>query len=305
MPLGGGWGIAVPAVAAIGAAHALGWLGWSRAIGLGGGAVAVALVGWIDDRVTLSARVRLLVQVSAASWLVGWLGGVESLDIGTRILALGSVGNALAVLAVVWCTNLYNFMDGIDGLAGTEALCVAAAGGALLLASGATGPGLVALVVAAAAAGFLVWNRPPARIFMGDAGSGLLGFTLAGLAFTGESAGAGPALAWLILLGVFVTDATVVLIRRIARGERWYSAHRGHMYQRLTQAGWSHGRVDRAVLVLNLVLIALAVPAWWRGDLLLPMLGAAVLLLAGALVAAERYVRTRPASEPAAAPPPG
>lgn len=248
-------------------AYLLGWLDRGPAWGLGVGGLAVAVVGWIDDRVGLSAGLRLVAQVAAASWLVALLGGVHSVDAGVMRLPLGPLGSALAVLSIVWSTNLYNFMDGIDGIAGVEAVCVASVGGALLLLSGANGLALVALVIAAASAGFLVWNRPPARIFMGDAGSGLLGFMLAGLAFAGEKEGA-PALIWVILLGAFVADATIVVARRMMRGEPWYTAHRSHLYQRLVQSGWSHGKVDGAVLGTNLVLSLLAAAAWrWRGFL--------------------------------------
>jgi Fuc2NAc and GlcNAc transferase len=262
-PLGGGWGIAVPTLGAVAVAWQMDWLARGAAIGLLGG-VGVALVGWIDDRVGLSARVRLLVQVLAACWLVGWLGGFDTIDLGTTRLALGMWGNAVAVLAVVWSTNLYNFMDGIDGIAGLEAVTVGLAGGVLLLAAASPGLAVVALAMAAASAGFLVWNRPPARIFMGDAGSGLLGFLIAGLALAADRAGAVPVPVWVMLLGAFVTDATIVLLGRMARGERWYSAHRGHLYQRLVQSGWSHGQVDSAVLVLNAVLVTLAVAASLR-----------------------------------------
>jgi Fuc2NAc and GlcNAc transferase len=293
MPLGGGWGIAAPVLAAIAMAEWLGWLDRDAALGLAGGGAAVAIVGWVDDRIGLSARTRLLVQVGAALWLVVWLGGFDGLDVGAGRAHLGRWGDSLAVLAIVWSTNLYNFMDGIDGIAGTEAVSVAGVGGVLLLLAGSSGLALVALVTAAASAGFLVWNRPPARIFMGDAGSGLLGFVLSGLAVAGEVSGAAPALVWVLLLGAFVGDATSVLLRRMARGERWYSAHRGHLYQRMVQAGWSHGDVDRALAGLNAVLALLGVAAWrWRW--MLPWaLGAGAVVIAVAFRAAGRNVSTR------------
>ena len=289
-PLGGGWGIATPALVSIALSTWLGWLDHDAALGLAGGGAAVAMVGWVDDRIGLSARTRLLVQAVGAIWLVVWLGGFTALDVGAARWPLGRWGDSLAVLAIVWSTNLYNFMDGIDGIAGTEAVCVAGAGGVLLLLAGSPGLALVALVTAGASAGFLVWNRPPARIFMGDAGSGLLGFLLAGLAIAGDVRGAAPALVWVLLLGAFVGDATSVLLRRMARGERWYSAHRGHLYQRMVQSGWSHGDVDRALVGLNVALAALAV-AGWRWRWLLPWaLAAGTIVLAAAFRAAARSV---------------
>ena len=268
-PLGGGWVLAVPVLAAIAAGRALGWLDPNMALGLGGGAAAMAVVGWIDDRMGVRPRYRLIVQGAAALWLITWVGGFDSLDLGFTRLPLGRLGNVIGVLGVVWCTNLYNFMDGIDGIAGLEAVSVATVGGILLLLGGSMGLAGIALATAAASAGFLLWNRPPARIFMGDAGSGLLGFLFAGLAIAGEAQHTVPVLVWVLLLGVFVADATIVLVSRMARGEEWYSAHRGHLYQRLVQAGWTHGRVDWAVGALNVGLAALAVSAWhWRQALL-------------------------------------
>ncbi|HEY2805128.1 MAG TPA: glycosyltransferase family 4 protein [Gemmatimonadales bacterium] len=303
VPLGGGWGIATPALAAVAMAWSAGLLDRAAAMGLLGGGAAVAIVGWIDDRVRLSARVRLLVQVAAAAWLVGWLGGYDSLDAGTARINLGAITNAIVVLTIVWCTNLYNFMDGIDGIAGMEAVFVGLAGGVFLLASGAIGLAVVALVVAAASGGFLVWNRSPARIFMGDAGAGLLGFLLAGLAACSEVERAVPALIWAVLLGTFIADATIVLCRRIARGERWYSAHRGHLYQRLVQSGWTHGQVDGVVAIINVVLVGLAAAAWrWRGAL--PMaLGVATLGLLVLYRAGDRYLARAGGDVTPAAPP--
>ena len=298
-PLGGGWGIAVPVLGAVALAGALGWLDRGTAIGVGGGALAVALVGWIDDRVGLSVGVRLLVQIAAAAWVLGWVGGFRSLDLGVAQVPLGPWGNALAVLAIVWCTNLYNFMDGIDGIAGAEAVSVASVGGALLLMEGANGLALVTLATAAASAGFLIWNRPPARIFMGDAGSALLGFLFAAIALAADGRGALPALVWVLLLGAFVGDATIVLLRRMARRERWYSGHRDHLYQRLVQSGWTHGRVDRALLVLNVVLSLLGMAAWrWRA-FLLPAVAMGSAVVAAAYVAAERRLSRTSGPEPA------
>lgn len=287
-PLGGGWGVVIPAIGALALACSVGWLDPAPALGLAGGGVLVALIGWIDDRVGLSASVRLLVHVAAASWLVGWLGGYDALDVGVARVTIGTSGNVLSVLAIVWCTNLYNFMDGIDGIAGLEAVCVGSVGGALLLMGGANGLGLIALVTAAASGGFLVWNRPPARIFMGDVGSGFLGFLFAGLALAGDQAKAVPALVWVLLLGVFASDATVALLRRMIRRERWYSAHRTHLYQRLIQAGWTHGQVDRALVNLNLVLALLGAAAWrWRGYLPSALLVGGIIMVV-TYVSAER-----------------
>jgi Fuc2NAc and GlcNAc transferase len=195
----------------------------------------------------------------------------------------------LAVLGIVWATNLYNFMDGIDGLAGAEAASVGLLGAALL-APWNPSLAVVAALVAGSAAGFLPLNWAPARIFMGDVGSGFLGFLFAALAVASEHAGALPALIWLLLLGVFFADATITLLRRFVRGDRWYAPHRSHAYQRAVQGGWSHAGVSGAVLGLN---AALGAMAWWitrEPGLLLPMLAAAGVIMAILYLLLERWI---------------
>lgn len=141
-----------------------------------------------------------------------------------------------------------------------------------MAASGAWGLASAAWGLAAASAGFLVFNWPPARIFMGDVGSGLLGYGFGVLAVASERMGALPIGVWMILLAVFVVDATATLIRRVVCGERWYEAHRSHAYQRAVQIGYSHRQVTTCVLALNslLALVAVgvwAVPSWLFGGL--------------------------------------
>ena len=283
VPRGGG--LAVVAVVL----GVIAWSGWrgaiapNVAIALMGGGSSVAFVGWLDDRSSLSSTLRLGVHTLAAVWTVAWLGGFPALTLGESTLAFGAVGSILAALAVVWSTNLFNFMDGIDGIAGMEALSVGLFGGLLLLARGAPGLGGVALATAGAALGFLCWNWSPARIFMGDVGSGFLGYLLAGLALASENAQALPALVWLILASAFVLDATVTLLRRVRRGY-WRDAHRTHAYQRAVQGGLSHAQVAALVGLINAVLgiIAIVVTARPAG-----VLGgvAAALVLVGAIYA--------------------
>lgn len=252
------------------------WVG----LALLGGGVAVAAVGWLDDRRGMPAGVRALVHVLAAGWAVWCLGGFPSLDLGVAVAPLGTAGSLLAVVGLAWLTNLYNFMDGIDGLAAGEAVGAGLVGGVLLAAAGATGLSLVALALAAAAGGFLVFNWPPAKIFMGDVGSGLLGYAFGVLALASERAGAVPLIVWMILLAVFIVDATATLIRRIVKGERWFEAHRSHAYQHAVQAGYSHRDVTVAVMGLNALLAVAATGVW-----LVPALFPAVLVVtAGGLV---------------------
>jgi Fuc2NAc and GlcNAc transferase len=224
-----------------------------------GGGVPLAFIGWLDDRRGVSRRTRALVHFAAAAWALWWLGGLPAVTFGAVEIRLPVIGSLLAAVGIVWWINLYNFMDGIDGLAGGQAVTVAAAAGVLILLGG-VGPDAAApaFLLAGAAAGFLALNWSPARIFMGDVGSGFLGFAFATLAIATENAGALPLLVWLLLSGVFLFDSTVTLLRRALRGERWYEAHRTHAYQRLVAAGHSHATVTIGVLVINAVLVIAA-----------------------------------------------
>jgi Fuc2NAc and GlcNAc transferase len=154
----------------------------------------------------------------------------------------------------VWALNLFNFMDGIDGIAASEAIFVALAG-TLLTSSFAPGSGVgfAALLFAAACGGFLLWNWPPASIFLGDVGSGYMGYVIVVLALSANRDNPVALWVWLILGGVFFVDATVTLVGRLLRGERVYQAHRSHAYQWLARRWESHGKVSTAVLVLNVV----------------------------------------------------
>jgi Fuc2NAc and GlcNAc transferase len=202
------------------------------------------------------------------------------------------------LVGIVWMTNLYNFMDGIDGLAGGEATIVCGFAGALIAASGQFGLALVAWLLAASSAGFLAWNWAPARLFMGDVGSGFIGFVIAVLAVASENARALTLLGWVTLSSIFVVDATATLVRRALHGEQWYSAHRLHAYQRAVQAGLSHRRVTTIVLLLDLLLCVLAWLGWrWKG-LQLPAIGLGVLLSVLAYVMVERLRPMYPCARP-------
>ncbi|HEX2218042.1 MAG TPA: glycosyltransferase family 4 protein [Gemmatimonadales bacterium] len=296
-PRGGGLGMVLVVLGGVALLTTTGRLAVPTGIALLGGGTIVAAIGWLDDLKDISAAARLAAHAVAALWAVVWLGGLPSLTVGTEAVRMGAAGGVLAVLGVVWATNLYNFMDGIDGLAAGEAASVGLVG-AMLLASRHPGLAAVAAIVMGAAAGFLPWNWQPARIFMGDVGSGFLGFVLAALAVASENTDAVPALVWLLLLGIFFADATITLVRRMARRERWYAAHRGHAYQRATQAGGSHARVTSAVLVLNGGLAGLAWLGLERPQLLPSLLLLAAALLTGLYLLVERW-RPMPRESPA------
>jgi len=278
-PRGGGVAIAVVVLAGT-------VLGWAAdavprdfAVALIGGGAAVALTGWLDDRFRLSAAVRAAVHLVAAGWVILRLGGLPELDLGVTRVPLGAFGTVVGMLGAAWMINLYNFMDGIDGLAAGEGVLVGIIGGVLLTMSGEPGLALVALLTAAACAGFLWWNWHPARIFMGDVGSGFLGIVFATLAVASENRSAVPLLLWVVLLGVFIFDATVTLVRRVLRRERWYEAHRSHAYQRAVQAGRSHHVVTAGALGVGLLLgIGVWVAHLWRDSIPIVVLACLSLL---------------------------
>jgi Fuc2NAc and GlcNAc transferase len=208
------------------------------------------------------------------------LGGLPSVELGRLTLHLGYAGIPLAVVGVVWVANLYNFMDGIDGMAGGQAAAAGLLGATLVWWLGAPHIAAAPLILGAAALGFLVWNWAPARIFMGDAGSATLGFGFAVTGIASENAGALPLVGWAALLGVFLVDATVTLLRRMALGEQWTAPHRRHAYQRLVQSGLSHSRVAGGTILYT----TLAAAALWLVGSGSPGLEAVLLVLAALLL---------------------
>jgi len=213
-------------------------------VGVSLGAGILAVVSWVDDLRGLSPLLRLLAQIV-----------VVAIGIWAKARGLSWAGFATIGLLWIWCTNLFNFMDGIDGITGTEAAAIGI--GLLLFASVGTGadPGLTMLAAAmvGAALGFLVWNWSPARIFLGDVGSAplgyLVGFLLLDLVMRGFWKVA------LILPLYFLADASITLARRLLRGERVWRAHREHFYQLAVRAGLSHAAVVERVIAADLVLI--------------------------------------------------
>lgn len=226
---------------------------------------AIALVGWLDDHGGLSARLRFLVHCLAASLVFAapLLHAVlVPQEQGASVApGLAIVAAAIVTLGIAWSVNLHNFMDGIDGLLVAQALFVFCALAALLGLAGATPPAWQVLLWAAACLGFLPFNFPRARIFMGDVGSGVLGLLVA-VALLWQVGTPGIAAAsGLVLCSAFVTDATCTLLLRMLCGRRWYSAHREHLYQWLVRLGWSHARTVALYMAWNL-LIVLPVVYW-------------------------------------------
>ncbi|MES2405888.1 MAG: glycosyltransferase family 4 protein [Pseudomonadota bacterium] len=216
---------------------ATGWFaaGVNLPISLSIGAGLLAALSFADDRHNLPSSVRFLAHTAVAVWLV------TTLDMNWNVWMW-----PLAIIIIVWMTNLYNFMDGSDGLAGGMALFGFGSYALAALLHGQTDLVLASTVIAFAAIGFLLFNFPPAKVFMGDAGSIPLGFLAAGLGLLGTVRGSWPGWFPLLVFAPFVLDASITLARRGLRGEKVWHAHKEHYYQRLIRMGWSHRKTALA-----------------------------------------------------------
>ncbi len=291
-PRGGGVAIVISYLVA------LVWMLWAGLMGrdlflamFGAGALIAAL-GFLDDHGHIAARWRLLGHFFAAAWALFWLGGLPAISVFGMTLDPGLIVNVLTAFYLVWLLNLYNFMDGIDGIASVEAICVCVGAAIIYALSGVATLVWLPILLACAVAGFLFWNFPPAKIFMGDAGSGFLGIMLGCLSLQGAWISSQFLWVWLILLGVFIVDATVTLIRRLFRGDKVYEAHRSHAYQFASRRFGRHLPVTSAVGVINLcwlLPVAVCVARFGLDGALgviiayAPLLALAVIFKAGAL----------------------
>ncbi len=221
-------------------------LKWALSIGVGGG--IIAWIGWLDDKSSLKASTRIVFHIIAAILAVHLLTPAET----TLAVKL------FAVFWVTWSINFYNFMDGLDGLAGAEAVVIALGAGYISGRLGLLAPLTVAWVTAAAALGFLFWNWPPAKIFMGDAGSGFLGYVFGCLAIGSGAGWNGGFSTYLLLLALFWFDASFTLIKRILRGEKFWEPHRQHLYQQAAQKGYSHLEITLFFVTVNMLLFIAA-----------------------------------------------
>ncbi len=233
------------------------------------GAALVAGVSWLDDLRSLSHRVRLAAHALAGVAALAVLGAWSEVTLpGLGTLRLGWAGPVLSLVWIVGLTNAYNFMDGIDGIAGSQGVVAGLGWGALAWVAGDASAGVLAGCLAVSCAGFLRENWPPARIFMGDVGSAFLGFTFAVLPLLHRPPSAwespGPhAVLGILAVWPFVFDTAFTVLRRIGRRERLAEAHRTHLYQRLAQSGWSHGRVSALYAALALLGVTVG-GLWWR-----------------------------------------
>ena len=209
------------------------------------------IISYLDDIYTLRPGIRFLVQSLSAGLALWFLNGLHAVDFGFATINNAWLWTPVAFVAILWAINLFNFLDGIDGYIGSEVAFIALA--LFLVFSDAA-----ALLLAVAIIGFLFWNWPRAKIFMGDVGSTLLGFNVAVFAIWYQNAMGVSILFFLILSGAFWFDATITLYRRWRNKEKLSEAHRKHAYQRLTQSGLSHQQVSLGLWGVNLVLLGVA-----------------------------------------------
>ena len=238
--------------------------------------LSIALVSWIDDLGGLSALVRLLSQFAAVG-IVFWL--MPTSNLYFHGLLPFWLDNVIAFILWVWFINLFNFMDGIDGITAVESIGIGLGVFFLMIIGSAQMVhGLLGLSISAAALGFLWWNWQPAKIFLGDVGSVPLGFLLGWLLLEIMASPVWPAA--LILPLYYLADATITLIRRALRGEKIWSAHREHYYQQAVQRGLNHAKVASIIGLANILLIGLTILSINQP---LTGIGGAIIIVAGLL----------------------
>jgi Fuc2NAc and GlcNAc transferase len=250
MPLGGGLAIVIPFYVLLAYSFFQHNISENVSMALAGG-LALVITGLVDDVKNLSISSRLVIQIGAVAWVLIWLGIPATVQFFQWQLDIAAVIYFLTGLGFIWLINLFNFMDGIDGLAGSETCFVSLMSFLLVKNSSDYEVALLSLLLLALTVGFLIWNWPPAKIFMGDVGSGVLGFSLGVLAILSMLVGATTPWTWMLLLGVFIVDATYTLLRRIATGTKWYQGHNTHTYQLLTKKFGKHQIVTLGVLAIN------------------------------------------------------
>ncbi|PHS33951.1 MAG: glycosyl transferase [Sulfurovum sp.] len=212
--------------------------------------VIISVVSYLDDLFELSAKIRLITQSIVAITGLYFLGGFETLDLFFLQIDNQIITNVFAFLMIIWFINLYNFLDGIDGYAGSEAIFLAIAGFLLF------GDNHF-IVLSVSVLGFLIWNWHKAKIFMGDVGSTLLGYNIAIFTLYYANQEAMNFWTWIILFGLFWFDATLTLLRRYRNKEKLSQAHKKHAYQRLNQSGWAHDKVVKTSILVNGILLGI------------------------------------------------
>ncbi len=215
--------------------------------------LVIATVGFVDDINPISAVFRLMLHFAIVLFIVSCLNGDIFFEFNLFGLFNKWIKYFFIIFYLCWLLNLYNFMDGIDGLAASQAIFVCSAAGIMYWLNNDLVLLSAPLTLVAAVSSFLIWNIPPAKIFMGDAGSGFLGISLGTLSLQAATIKSEYFVSWLILLAVFIIDATVTLIRRLIQGEQIFEAHRSHAYQHAAIFFKGHLPVTLSVAFMNII----------------------------------------------------
>lgn len=245
----------------------------------------VASLGWFDDRNDLSQTIRFTIQVTVAGLILFFVGGLDRFSLPyVPEFSLGFFSPFLGILWIVGVTNIYNFMDGIDGIATAQALT--ASGGWMIFSFLWSEPVLltVNLVVFASVFVFLIYNWAPAKIFMGDVGSLFLGFFFSVMPFLAASVSDEITIAsslWIgaLLLWPFLFDSTYTILRRLIKGKYVFRAHRSHLYQRLYTSGWSHSKISILYLSFSLICLIFSLIYFYEADVIRLLILIMILLI--------------------------
>jgi Fuc2NAc and GlcNAc transferase len=278
-PRGGGLAIVLVVLLGTILACAVDAVRSANALALVAGGIMVAAVGYWDDRRGLPPLPRFSVHLLASVLVVLAVAPLGTVQAGLATWAV----LAVYVIGTAWSINSFNFMDGIDGIAASQAIFVTGVSAGWVFLHGDAGLATMLLVSSCACLGFLLWNWPPAKIFMGDVGSGFLGFWLAAVALLLHAKGVLSLFTSIILSSAFLADATVTLLRRMVAGRRWYEAHRSHAYQKLARKWGSHAKVVWLLWGLNILVLA---PLAWAAEFrpaAAPFIAVAALAAVGAL----------------------
>lgn len=249
------------------------------------GGVVVAAMGAADDRLDIRARYRMPFQFLTAGWICYWLRGLAPVDLGFAVIDLGYFGHVALFAALIWFYNLYNFIDGIDGMASSATIFICGALGTLMFFKHALVLGLILTLLGVSSAGFLVFNWPPARMFLGDAGSSFMGYILSAVFVESLWQNAASIWWWLIIGGFYFADTTLTTVVRLLKVPGWYRPHRSHAYQNLARMWNSHRKVVLMVMMINLfwvtplLLLSLRYEAWTIGVTVLVYIPLAVFCL--------------------------
>lgn len=248
-PRGGGIAIAITWFISITILYILGKIDSSLFYSLLCG-LPIAITGVVDDILAISPTRRFIIQSISSVMAITILGGLKTIDIGFFVIDAKLVLSIFAVIGVIWLTNLYNFLDGIDGYISTQVVLI---GVACYIFFKIEPPLLLAFVTL----GFLFWNWQPAKIFMGDVGSTLLGFNIGIFSIFYQNEGTTSIITWVMLTSLFWVDATTTLFRRWRNREVLSKAHRKHAYQRIVQSGFSHQKTVIYSVLINIFILLL------------------------------------------------